>query len=141
MNSYFSILTTALQAVAGLQLGIAVLNLFLIPLLKWKSDLERVSLLLREVFQVHVWFISITLAIFGVITLRFADELACGSNTLGRWFGAAIGLFWMIRTVLQVTYYSASHWRGQKGRTAAHVLLSITYGCFAAVYLCTALAR
>jgi hypothetical protein len=141
MNNYCSILMTTLQAVAGLQLGIAVLNLFLIPLLNWKNDLEHVSLLLREVFQVHVWFISITLGIFGVITFRFAEELACGSNAMGRWLGAGIGVFWMIRTILQVSFYSASHWRGQMGRTIAHVVLLLTYGAFASVYLWSALAR
>ena len=132
---------TLLETVAGLQLAIAMLNMFLVPLLKWKDELSQVPLLLREVFQVHVWFISITLMIFAVITWRFANDLAGGNNPLGRWLAAGIGVFWLIRTILQVTYYSSSHWRGQFGRTAVHVACLLIYGGFASVYLSTALGR
>src|SRR2546430_9373794 len=61
-------LSTLLHIVAALQLAVAVLNLFLVPLLKWREELLRAPLLFREIFQVHAWFISITLVIFGVLT-------------------------------------------------------------------------
>src|ERR1043166_4923971 len=99
-----SALVPVFQAAAVLQLGIALLNLFLVRLLNWKEDVARMPLLLREVFQVHAWFISITLAIFGVITWRFAIEMASGTNTVCQWLAAGIGIFWLIRAVLQVTY-------------------------------------
>jgi hypothetical protein len=124
-----------LQAAAVLQLGVALLNLFLVPLLKWKEDLARAPLLLREVFQVHAWFISVTLAIFGLLTWRFAGELATHANAIGAWLAAAVGIFWAIRTVLQITYYSSSHWRGQFGRTVIHNVLLFVYGGMAAIYL------
>ncbi|SPE52601.1 conserved membrane hypothetical protein [Verrucomicrobia bacterium] len=130
----------SLKAAAALQLAIAVLNLFLVPLLKWKEDLARVPLLLREVFQVHAWFISVTLAIFGVLTWRFAADIAGRVAPLDRWLAAGIGLFWGLRTVLQVGYYSSTHWRGKPGRTLVHVALLFLYGGLAAVYLWTALA-
>jgi hypothetical protein len=131
-------LPTLLQFAAALQLAIAVLNLFLVPLLNWREDLARMPLLLREVFQVHAWFISITLAIFVAITWRFASEMAGGANPVCQWLAAGIGAFWAIRAVLQMAYYSSTHWRGQSGRTLAHIGLLIVYGGFAAVYLWTA---
>jgi len=124
-----------LQTAAALQLGVALLNLFLVPLLKWKEALARAPLLLREVFHVHAWFISVTLTIFGLITWRFAAELAAHANAIGVWLAAGIGIFWAIRTVLQATYYSSSHWRGQFGRTIIHVLLLLVYGGMGAIYL------
>ena len=130
-----------LEIIAGLQIGIAILNLFLVPLLKWKEELARMPLLLREVFQVHVWFISITLTIFGVLTLRFGQELAAPTAPLARWLLAAIGSFWLIRTVLQVSYYSHSHWRGNLSRTIVHVGCLLLYGGFAAVYLWNAFSQ
>src|SRR6266581_3888215 len=123
-----------LQAAAALQLGVALLNLFLVPLLKWKEDLARAPLLLREVFHVHAWFISLTLTIFGLITWRFAGELAARANAIGGWLAAGIGIFWAIRAILQVAYYSSSHWRGQPARTVAHFALLVVYGGFATVY-------
>ncbi len=130
-----SLLTALLQAAATLQLAVAVLNLSLPRLLHWKDDLARMPLLLREVFQVHVWFISITLTIFGVLTLRFASEMAGRANPVCQWLAAGIGLFWAIRTVLQLGFYSSSHWRGQPARTLAHLALLALYGGFAALYL------
>ncbi len=128
-------LSSLLRIAAAAQLAIALLNLFLVRLLDWKADLDRMPLLLREVFHVHCWFVSITLGIFGVTTLRFADAMAASRNEACRWLTAGIGIFWAVRTVLQVTYYSSSHWRGRPVRTAIHVALLATYGGLALVYL------
>jgi len=130
--SSFAIL---LQGAAAVQLGVALLNLFLVSLLKWKEDLMRAPLLLREVFHVHAWFISVTLTIFGLMTWRFAGDIAAHANAIGAWLAGGIGIFWAIRTILQVAYYSSSHWRGQSGRTIIHLTLLFLYGGMAAVYL------
>ena len=129
-------LTILFRAIALLQLAVAFLNLFLVPLLKWREDLLRAPLLLREVFQVHTWFISITLTLFAVLTFRFAPEFTSHRDSVATWLGAGIGMFWLIRAVLQVTYYSRSHWRGRLGLTAIHIALLLLYGGMAAVYLC-----
>ena len=138
MNLATSRIIVLLEIAALLQLGVAVLNLFLIRLLDWGKELARVPLLMREVFQVHVWFISVTLAIFGVMTGRFAGDMANGGNPVAQWLAFGIGAFWAVRTILQITYYSSSHWRGQGGRTAAHVVLLFMYGGFGVLYLFTA---
>lgn len=128
-------LELALYVVAAGQLGIAILNLFLVRLLDWRAELERMPLLVREVFTVHAWFISVTLAIFGAVTFRFAPEFAAASHEVFRWLAAGIGGFWALRTVLQIAYYSSSHWRGRMDRTIIHIILLALYGGFAAAYL------
>jgi hypothetical protein len=120
-------------AAAG-QLAVAVLNSFLVRIMGWNEHLARLPLLIREVFHVHAWFISVTLAIFGVMTWRFAEQMATGTNDACRWLAACIGIFWAVRTVLQVAYYSSSHWWGQLARTLIHFLLLVTYGGFAVIY-------
>jgi len=127
-------LSSILRIAAAAQIAIALLNLFLVRLLDWKADLDRMPLLLREVFHVHCWFISITLAIFGIITFQFADAMAASNNEVCRWLTAGIGIFWATRTVLQVTYYSSSHWRGRPVRTVMHVALLAMYGGLALLY-------
>jgi hypothetical protein len=136
MNALLLDLPLALKVAASAQLAIAILNLFLVRLLDWKEDVARLPLLMREVFHVHGWFISVTLALFGVMTWRFAGEMH--SNPACRWLAAGIGIFWALRSVLQTTYYSSSHWRGQTGRTLIHITLLLIYGGFAAVYLTAA---
>ena len=133
-------LSALLATAAALQLAIAVLNLFLVPLLNWKQDLMRMPLLLREVFKVHAWFISLTLGIFALMTWRFAAEMGGVENPACRWLAGCIGSFWAIRTVLQVGYYSSSHWRGNPRRTMAHVALLLIHGGFSFVYLWAAMA-
>jgi len=133
MKIHLPYLTHLLQAGAIGQFLVAGLNLRLPQLLRWESEIARLPVLLREVFQVHVWFISITLTIFATVTLRFAGELH--SNPIGRWLACGIGLFWAIRTVIQVVYYSSTHWRGKSRETAIHLVLLAAYGGLAVVYL------
>ena len=123
-----------LEAAAAVQLGVAMLNLKLVRWLRWRVELLGLPLLMREVFQVHVWFISLTLAIFGVTTLRFAGLMASRANPALAWLAAALAIFWGLRVVVQVGYYSASHWRGDTARTVVHLLLLIVYGGITAVY-------
>lgn len=134
------ILKPLLVGAAVGQLLLACLNLRLDKLLHWDTELKSMSLLLREVFFVHKWFISITLAIFGVVTLRFAGGMAGGLIPMGRWLAVGIGLFWAIRTLIQWVYYSKSHWIGDRGKTTVHWILTICYGGCAATYLIAGLA-
>jgi uncharacterized membrane protein YidH (DUF202 family) len=134
-------LTLALRAAAIAQLAIALLNFFLIRMMKWKPDLERMPLIVREVFQVHCIFISITLSIFAVLTWRFVDEIARGANPLAIWLAAAIGIFWAARSVMQWLHYSPSHWRGDSLRTLIHWALFLGYGALAVVYFAAAFGR
>ena len=132
---------TALRAVALVQFAVAILNLFLIRIMKWKPDLERAPLLIGEVFRIHVVFISITLSIFGALTWRFAHEIARAASPLAIWLAVAIGLFWLVRSAMQWLHYSASHWHGKSVRTLIHWTLFLGYGSMAIIYLAAAFWR
>jgi hypothetical protein len=131
-------LEIALRAAALAQFAVAILNLFLIRIMKWKSDLDRAPLLIREAFRIHVVFISITLSIFGALTWRFAHEIARAASPLAIWLAGTIGLFWLIRSAMQWLHYSASHWRGDALRTVIHWTLFFGYGAMAFVYFAAA---
>jgi hypothetical protein len=130
-----------LRAAAIAQFTVAILNLFLIRIMKWKPDLNRAPLLIREVFRIHVVFISITLAIFAVLTWRFLHEIASAANPLATWLAVAIGLFGVVRSVMQWLHYSSSHWRGNTARTLIHWTLFLGYGAMAVVYFAAAFWR
>jgi hypothetical protein len=131
-------LPLSLRLAALAQFAVAILNLFLVRIMKWERDLANAPLLIREVFQIHIYFISITLAIFGALTWRFAGEIATAAQPSSVWLAVGIGAFWAIRSVMQWSHYSAVHWRGDKLRTAIHWMLFLGYGAFAAVYLTAA---
>jgi uncharacterized membrane protein YidH (DUF202 family) len=134
-------LDLALRAAAIAQFAVALLNLFLIRIMKWKPDLDRAPLLIREVFRIHLVFISITLSIFGALTWRFAHEIARAGSPLAIWLAVAIGLFWLVRSAMQWLHYSTSHWRGNSLRTLIHWTLFLGYGAMATVYLAAAFWR
>jgi hypothetical protein len=134
-------LENALRAAALAQLALAILDLFLIRIMKWKPHLDRTPLLIHEVFRIHVVFISITLSIFAALTWRFAVEIADAVSPLAIWLAAAIGLFWLVRSAMQWLHYSASHWRGDALRTVIHWALFLGYGAMATVYLAAAFWR
>lgn len=117
------------------QLLIAGINMRLDRLLHWDRDLVTLPPLLQEVFTVHKWFISITLVIFGVLTIRFAADIARADYEMTRWLAAGIGLFWAIRTIIQWGFYGWDNWKGKPKETAIHWILTIAYGGAATAYL------
>lgn len=109
------------------QTAVAFLNMNLTRLLGWQDEVAALPLLLREVFQVHKWFISITLWIFALVTFCFASRFAAGDDLLARTLAGGIAIFWGVRTYIQVGYYSGSHWHGIPSRTAVHIILFFAY--------------
>lgn len=130
-----------LRIVAAAQIALAMLSLCLPRILDWKADINRMSLLVRDVFEIHSWFIALTLVIWGVLTWRFAPEMAHAPTDLSRWLCAAIGLFWGIRAILQWTHYDSSHWRGIPSRTLIHWTLFFGYGAWTTVYFMAAFGK
>jgi hypothetical protein len=130
-----------LRAAALVQFSVAILNLFLIRIMNWKPDLDRAPLLIREVFRIHIFFISITLTIFAVLTWQFANEIATATNPIAIWLASAIAVFWLVRSIMQWSHYSANHWRGYALRTAIHWMLFLGYGAIAGTYFVAAFWR
>ena len=133
-----SVLEWLLRLSAVAQLCVAAVNFATARLLKWQEPIDRMPLLLRQVFWVHAWFVSLVLVLFGVMTWRFAPQMAAGSDPACAWLAAGMGIVWSVRTVAQVAYYSPSHWRGNAGRTFIHVFLFVVYGGMSVSYLVAA---
>jgi hypothetical protein len=130
-----------LRIIAVAQVALAVLSACLPRILRWGPDIARMPLLLREVFVIHSWFISLTLLIWGVLTWRFAPEMAHAPTALSRWLCGAIAIFWGIRCVLQWLHYSPAHWRGIPSRTVIHWLCFFGYGIWGTVYIIAAVGN
>ena len=135
MNLMKHLLVVTLVLAAIGQFSIAMINLTLVRIMHWQDDVSRIPLLIRQVFHVHAWFISLTLVIFAALTCRFAVEMTAGTEQIYRWIACSIGLFWTFRVALQLWYYKSSHWRGIRSRTTVHIILLIVYSGFSIVYL------
>ena len=141
MNLIHQHLDMLLRLAAAGQLFIAILGPMIPRLLDWREAIHRMPLVVREVCWIHTVFIGLTCGIFGLITWVFAADIAQPPHAMMRWFSFCVGLFWGVRSVMQWTHYSSSHWRGLFDKTIAHWALFLGYGAFAAVYFIAAFQK
>ena len=127
------LLVTHLRLAGVLLAGLAVLNVFVPSRFRWREELARVSLLNREIFQVHTIFLIVTLTLFSALLLTSADALVEPAR-LPRAILAGLTLFWGLRMLMQWFYYSPAIWRGHPFNTLMHVLFSGLWIYFTAVF-------
>lgn len=114
------------QAAGICLLLLAGLNLFLPRHFGWNDELQRVSLLTRQVFHVHCRFIILTLVLMGLFDLLLADELLKPSPLAAAFLGG-LGVFWGLRLVTQWFVYDRRLWVGKRFETAMHLLFSLLW--------------
>lgn len=120
--------------IAGcLLLALAAMHLFLPKRFNWSEELARLSLVNRQIFLVHTFFIVLVLIMMGVLSLLFGTLLLPGSP-LARVVLGALALFWIARLVVQLFVYDKSLWRGDRFNTRAHLLFTALWAYLAAVY-------
>jgi len=86
------------------QAAIVLANVPLPRRLKVRENLAGVPSFLRQIFFVHWIYIVLTVGLFSALCLRFGRELA-GESALGRFLSAFMGGFWLLRLLLQWSYY------------------------------------
>jgi|SRR5450755_257709 hypothetical protein len=89
----------------------------------WKEELARLSLLNRQMFRVHCFFIALTLVLMGSITLFYTKALL-QPTALSRVILVGVVIFWVCRLFIQFLIYESSLWRGNAFNTWMHVLFS-----------------
>lgn len=119
-------LLTHLRVVGVIMALLVVVNLFVPGRLRWREELARVSLVNRQIFQVHTIFIVLILAMFAVLLLTAADALL-EPTRLSRLVLGGLTIFWGLRMLTQWFYYSPVVWRGDRFNTAMHGLFSVAW--------------
>jgi hypothetical protein len=101
---------------------------------KWKQELEPLTLLTRQVFQVHGFFIALVVAMMGLCSLFYTNALLV-SGDLSRVVLTGFLVFWLSRLAIQFLVYDPAIWRGRRFYTFMHVVFSmfwiyvvLTYG-------------
>jgi len=115
-----------LRAVGVFLAALAVLNLFVPKHLGWHDELNRLSLVNRQIFEVHAVFIVLVLAMFAVVLLASGDALLQPSR-LSRILLGSLTIFWSVRLGVQWFYYSPAIWRGDRFRTTVHYAFSAAW--------------
>jgi hypothetical protein len=113
-----------LQIVGVLLALLAVVNVALPRWLGWREEMAPLSLLNRQIFQVHGLFIALIVALFSALLLTCGPELL-EPTRLSRAVLIGLTTFWGVRLLVQWFYYSPALWRGNRVHTAVHYLCSM----------------
>ncbi len=103
----------------------------------WEQQLAPLSVINRQMMQVHTFFIAFVVFLLGLLCLTSAEELT--GTTLGRRICLGLGIFWGVRALVQWFYYSKELWRGKTLETAVHILFSALWIYCTAVFLLCAI--
>lgn len=104
---------------------------------RWKEELASLSLLHRQMMQVHTAFIALTVLLMGVLCLTSADDMV--ATPIGRRICLLLGIFWALRLLVQLFVYRTALWRGKRFETSVHVVFSLLWSYAAATFLLAAL--
>lgn len=126
-------LANAIRVAGTLQLLLAAMNVVLLNRINRRNDLQRLSLLNRQIFQVHYLFIILILTLMGILSLAYADVLL-EPRRLARVLLAGLACFWLARLAVQWLVYDRELWRGRRFETSVHIAFTVLWSYFAVVY-------
>lgn len=90
---------------------------------KWKQDLKPLSLINRQMMEVHTFFIALTVFLMGLLCLISYEELV--TTSLGKTVCFGFGIFWALRLIFQLIIYSPKLWRGKTFETIMHFVFTV----------------
>lgn len=125
-------LTTLIWLAGAAQLCVLVASA-LVPLrLNWRTELQSLSPLHRQMYWVYGGYVVLSIIAFGMISLVNAAELASG-GTLARSFCLYVAVFWGIRLSLQGVLDVKDHLTRWWLR-AGYYTLTVLFTCFTLLY-------
>ena len=127
-------LSLHLRIVGVLLMCLGLSHAFFSRYFKWERELADVSLLTRQIFFVHTFFIALGVVLAGAGSFVCADALL-RPGILSRTLLAGMTLFWLCRLLAQFFTYDSRIWRGDRFRTVMHgvfsvlwIYVTVTYG-------------
>ncbi len=113
--------------------GILTASALVPRVLQWRRQLEKFDPLMRQVVWVHGLFIVLVILGFGTISVSLASELASG-ETVARAFCALVGLFWLARLVIQLSFFDAKSYLTTRWLKLGYHGLTVTFAYLASVF-------
>jgi hypothetical protein len=106
--------------------ALVVANLFVPARFHWREEMSRLSLVNRQIFQVHSVFLVLILGLFSALLLTCAPALV-EPTRLSRAVLAGLTIFWGLRMAMQWFFYSPELWRGDRFNTVVHYVFSVIW--------------
>ena len=114
-----------LNIIGGLLIALSLVHVIFPKYFSWKKELALLSLINRQIMQVHTFFIALTVFMIGLLCLTSAHDII--TTTLGKRIALGLSVFWGIRLIIQFIGYSSKLWRGKTFETIAHIIFSLLW--------------
>jgi hypothetical protein len=128
-----------LRVAGALQIALALLHVHFPARFHWREELEKLSLLNRQIFLVHTIFVCFVLVGMGLLSL-LAPETLLEQTRLASFTLLGFATFWALRLVVQWWLYDPRLWRGQPFNTFVHFVFTLLWAYLVAVYVAALLA-
>jgi hypothetical protein len=115
-----------LRVVGALLVLLGMSHAFFNRYFGWEKELEAVSLLTRQVFFVHHFFIGLGVTLAGAGSFLCAGALL-RHDALSRAILTGMVIFWLCRLLVQFFTYDAALWRGNRFRTLMHAAFALLW--------------
>ena len=126
-----------------MELNIKIAGIFMILLslmhigfpryFKWEIELKKVSLINKQLMEVHTFFVAFTVFLMGILCMISSNDLI--NSMLGRRISMGLGVFWGLRLFIQLFGFSSSLWKGKTFETSMHFLFTIIWIYFTISFL------
>jgi hypothetical protein len=122
-----------LQIVGLMLVLLVIVNLIVPARYHWREEMLRLSLLNRQIFQVHAMFIVLVLGMLAALLLTCAPALL-EPTRLARAILGGLLVFWFVRLLIQWFFYSPQIWRGHRFNTIMHYLFTTAWIYFTGTF-------
>ncbi len=106
-------------------ISLAIIHATFPKIFNWKKELANLSLVNQQLMTVHTFFIALIIFLIGLLCITSAPELT--STNLGRRMSLGLAVFWGIRFLTQLFWYSPKLWKGKLIETSVHIFFTILW--------------
>lgn len=119
-------------------IALALIHIIFPKYFNWKNELSSLSIINRQLFYVHSFFIALMVFLMGLLCLVSSHDLI--NTTLGKQISIGLAIFWISRLLIQVFGYSSKLWRGKIFETMVHIVFSLFWTYLSVVFILIYLA-
>lgn len=124
---------TQLKVIGILLMALALIHLIFPRYFNWKEELKSLSLMNRQMMQVHTFFIALVVFLMGLLCFTSSAELT--GTPFGRTISLGLAIFWIIRLFMQLFIYSPKLWKGKPFETTVHIFFTLLWVYLSVVFL------
>ena len=122
-----------LKIIAVILILLALIHIVFPKYFNWKQELSSLSIVNRQMMQVHTFFIALIVLLIGILCLTSGTELI--ETKLGKRISLGLSVFWTMRLGVQFFGYSVSIWKGKTFETTIHILFCFMWAYFSIIFL------